>query len=155
MILAVFKNNNFDIGSGTQALFRDICRINHSCVPNSQGNFNTSIGSFTIHAVRPIEESEEITISYLDEHGAVRASRQKRLFEGHGFECTCEICDPNMDVGRKSEERRSHLRDRIRAAAERIPLDEKKDMESGLNVLHELIRTFEEDGLAGRELSTM
>lgn len=154
-LLAVFRNNNFDIGNSTQAIFRNICRINHSCVPNSQGNFNTAIGCFTVHAVRPIDNEEEITISYLEEHGATRDSRQTRLFHGYGFTCNCPICDSSTTVAQKSEERRRQFRQRLREHAERIPLEDKRDDQSEFEMLQGLIQLFEEEGLAGRELSTM
>lgn len=154
-VLAVFRNNNFYIGDGTQAIFRDLCRINHSCVPNSQGNFNTAIGSFAVHAVRPIDIDEEVTVSYLDEHGATRESRQRKLFSGHGFRCTCPICDPSTILGQKSEERRFRMGQRLRQHSEHAPVDEKSEQKEGMKILKSLIEIFEEDGLAGRELSTM
>ena len=64
-VLNIFRNNNFDLGNGEQAVFREISRHNHACVPNAQGNFNTGIGRFTTHAVRTIDADEEITLSYL------------------------------------------------------------------------------------------
>lgn len=155
IILAVFRNNNFDIGNGTQALFRDICRINHSCVPNGQGNFNKALGKFSIHAVRPIDSEEEVTISYLDEHGAPTHSRQSRLSDGYGFNCTCPICEFSTDLSRRSEERRLNMRRMLMEHAQRMPTDDKDDHEKGLKVLQGLIELFEKDGLAGRELSTM
>ena len=154
-VQAVFRNNNFDIGDGTQALFRDICRVNHSCVPNGQGNFNKGIGKFTIHAVRPIDNEEEITISYLDEHGAPKHSRQSKLSDGYGFDCSCPICESGTELSRKSEERRMNLRKMLFEHAQRMPTDDKDDHEKGLKVLQALIELFENDGLAGRELSTM
>lgn len=155
IILAVFRNNNFDIGNGTQSLFQDISRINHSCVPNGQGNFNKAIGCFTIHAVRPIDEEEEVTISYLDEHGAPAYARQNKLSDGYGFACTCPICEGDTDLGRRSEERRTNVRRMLMEHAQRLPTDDKDDHEKGLKVLQGLIDLFEKDGLAGRELSTM
>jgi hypothetical protein len=153
--LAAFRNNSFNIGDGTRAIFRDICRINHSCLPNAQGNFNSAIGSFTIHAVRSIDPEEEITISYLDEHGAVKDIRQAQLYQGYGFECGCLACDTSTPRGQESEDRRRELRKKLVEFAEATSQRAVRDEKGELELLMMLIRMFELDGLAGRELATM
>lgn len=153
--LDVFRNNNFDIGNHTQAMFQDISRINHTCVPNCQGNFNSAIGQFTIHAIRPIDADEEVTISYLDEHAATRESRQSRLHNGYGFHCNCPICHDDTQVGRESEERRRRMQDKLKEYAEKASASETPDHQVELDGLRYLINFFEDEGLAGRELATM
>lgn len=155
ILLSVFRNNNFDIGDRIQAIFHDISRLNHSCVPNTQGNFNSNIGCFTIHALRPIEEKEQITASYLELHGAVRQIRQALLWNGYGFECDCPVCDKNTPRGRDSERRRAGLRERLARFANHASQRERQDHASELEMLLEVIRLFEHEGLAGRELGTM
>ncbi|KAK3705107.1 hypothetical protein LTR37_013474 [Vermiconidia calcicola] len=153
--LATFRNNNFNIGNGTRATFRDISRVNHSCVPNTQGNFNSAIGCFTVHAVRPIDQEQEITISYLDEHGAVRGVRQGQLFESYGFECNCPVCEPKTSRGRESERRRTAVRERLMQYAETASQRRETDLKMELELLLMLIRMLEEEGIVGRELATM
>lgn len=154
-LLAVFRNNNFDIGNNIQAVFRDICRVNHSCVPNTQGNFNSAIGCFTVHALRPIEEEEQITVSYLELHGAVKAVRQALLHRGYGFECDCPACDTSSKRARDGERRRVSLRDKLTQYAETASKRDAPDYRSELEMLREVIQLFEQEGLSGRELATM
>lgn len=44
---------------------------------------------------------------------------------------------------------------KVRQNAERIQLKDEPDFKGQLEIIEELIAVFEEDGLAGRELSTM
>ena len=154
-LLAAFRNNNFDVGNNTQAVFRDISRFNHSCVPNTQGNFNSNLGRFTIHALRPIKEKEEITVSYLELHGATRNVRQALLGKGYGFKCGCPVCDPNTQRGRDGERRRVEMRERLQKYAQEASQREGQDYAAELEMLLEVIGLFEKEGLAGRELGTM
>lgn len=155
-VLNVFRNNNFDIGGGTQAVFQgDVSRVNHACSPNAQGNFNTALGSFTIHAVRPIDAEEEITLSYLAEHGALRASRQSRLMDHYGFLCDCPACDAESQRGRDGEDRRLRMQARLHAYAEQAAEREHPNPEAELEVIRDMIQMHEVEGTAGRELATM
>ncbi|KAK5134688.1 hypothetical protein LTR08_006203 [Meristemomyces frigidus] len=154
-VLNLFRNNNFDLGNGTQAVFGEISRLNHACVPNAQGNFNASLGSFTIHAVRPIEADEEITLSYLVEHGALSASRQSRLTDHYGFLCDCPACDMGSERGRKGEERRTRMQARLHEHAEGVAKRELPDLVAELEVMLEMVQMYEAEGIAGRELATM
>ncbi|TKA33139.1 hypothetical protein B0A50_00692 [Salinomyces thailandicus] len=154
-VLNIFRNNNFDVGKDKQAVFRDICRINHACVPNAQGNFNTSLGRFTVHALRRIDQDEEITLSYLAEHGASRDSRQNRLSGHYGFPCDCAACDITTDRGRMGEKARQNMQARLHAYAEQAGEREEPDHVAELEVMQDMIQMYETDGLAGRELATM
>lgn len=72
-VVSIFRNNAFDFGPNSkirQAVFAKIARLNHSCVPNAQGNFDHPRGVFDIHAMRTVPAGEEITISYLPEQGS-------------------------------------------------------------------------------------
>lgn len=154
-ILSIFRNNNFDIGSGTQAVFDQICRHNHACVPNAQGNFNTALGCFTIHAVRPIDADQEIMLSYLVEHGALRESRQRRLRDHYGFICDCPACDAASQKSKDSEQRRRQMQMKLHAHAEEAAEREHPRVETELELMRELIRMYEAEGISGRELSTL
>ena len=154
-LLGAFRNNNFDIGNSVQAVFRDICRLNHSCVPNTQGNFNSNLGCFTIHALRPIEEKEQILVSYLELHGAVRDVRRALLRRSYGFDCECPTCDLSTQRGRDGEKKRVALRDRLARYAQQASQRQGTDYASELQMLLEVIRLFGQEGLAGRELGTM
>jgi hypothetical protein len=109
MVLSIFRNNAFNLGKSSeyqQAVFPRISRINHSCVPNAQGNFHDVLGKFNIHATRDIERGEELTLNYLQELGAGREKRQERLLGGYGFACECPACDLKLETARDGERRR-------------------------------------------------
>ena len=48
------------------AVFRVICRLNHSCVPNCRVSWNARTQRMTVHTMRPIEANEELTVSLLN-----------------------------------------------------------------------------------------
>ena len=92
------------------AVFANVCRINHSCAPNSHYEWNASLGMETVHALRDIARDEEISISYLEPVGEERAARQLKLRERFGFECACARCSLEGDELAASEARQRALR---------------------------------------------
>ena len=154
-LLAAFRNNNFDIGDSRQAVFREISRLNHGCVPNTQGNFNTNINAFTIHSLRPIEAEEEITVSYLEMFATVRETRQSALYGGYGFACTCPACDMTKKRARDGERKRVALKERLQRMHQWQKEGGRRDHDAEMELLKELIKFFGSEGLAGRELGTM
>ncbi|KAF2274865.1 SET domain-containing protein [Westerdykella ornata] len=76
--------------SSVGAVYPTICLINHSCVPNCNHSWNSDTGRETIHAIRPIEAGEEITIAY--DCGRVSAVRRAFLKVNFGFDCICRAC---------------------------------------------------------------
>lgn len=157
-ILSIFRTNAFSLGGTTgihQAIFASVARLNHSCVPNSQGNFHEVLGSFNVHATRDILADEELTISYLPEHGAVQAVRQKSLADGYGFPCDCPACDLSTARGQGGEERRVLMQEELSAFAQKASESGNRNIEAELRTIESYILLFETEGIAGRELSTM
>lgn len=158
-LLNIFYNNNFSLSgtSGKRAVFLTVARLNHSCVPNAQGNLNTALpgSQFTIHALREIADGEEITISYLHDELAIRSMRQRKLQEGYGFECACEICSIG-DSGERHE--RSHQR-RLKIQEMLAAFSGQQTAPGGTSreflLTKAVIDTYEQEGLAGRELSSL
>ena len=72
-------------------LFLEASRINHSCRQHAQNTWNANIGRLTIHALRDIEEGQEITITYLGDE-AEYAERQQSLHDKFFFNCKCDLC---------------------------------------------------------------
>ncbi|EDW51593.1 SET and MYND domain-containing protein 5 [Drosophila sechellia] len=83
-----FLNNE---GSGLYLLQS---KINHSCVPNACSTFPYSNDIVVLKALGPIQQGEEICISYLDECMLERSrhSRHKVLRENYVFICQCPKC---------------------------------------------------------------
>lgn len=156
--LSIFRSNSFNLGSGSifrQALFPNIARINHSCVPNAQGSFHDEMGKFNVHATRDIGADEELTLSYLHERGAVRESRQRRLFEGYGFSCDCPACDLRLESGRNGEEGRMQLQKVLGEYAVSVSESRVESPEKELEMIRQFIRLLEGEGIAGRELASL
>ncbi|EDW85184.1 uncharacterized protein Dwil_GK12748 [Drosophila willistoni] len=83
-----FLNNE---GSGLYLLQS---KINHSCVPNACSTFPYSNDIVVLKALSPIQEGDEICISYLDECQLERSrhSRHKILCGNYIFICQCPKC---------------------------------------------------------------
>lgn len=156
--LNIFYNNNFALSDelGTRAVFPTVARINHSCVPNSQGNFNDNLESFTIYATRDIAIGEEVTISYLHDQLGLRAARQAKLHDGYGFHCACELCSGTSQRRRESRQRRSEIQSRLKAfALQQAPVCTQKAALQKLALTRLVIDAHEQEGLAGRELASL
>jgi hypothetical protein len=85
-------------------LFLTASRINHSCRHNSQNTWNENIKRLTIHALRDIEEGEEITISYLASTSEY-SERQRFLKEKFKFDCKCKLCSLPQTQQKHSDRR--------------------------------------------------
>jgi hypothetical protein len=156
-ILSIFRTNNFAFGNDCtiqQALCVRIARLNHSCIPNAQGNFHEVLGRFNVHATRDIAANEELTINYLPEHGAAHAARLQRLTTGYGFTCGCPACDLGSSRGREGEQRRLKMQRDLSVFAESAEQG-NVGVEMELETLRKYIRFFEDEGISGRELSSM
>ena len=157
-ILSIFRNNAFNLGSSSefqQAVFPRISRINHSCVPNAQGNFHDELGRFNIHATRDIETGEELTLNYLQELGAGREMRQEKLLGGYGFECECPACDLRLETARDGERKRLRMHEELAKYVEGMGSGAVQSLEAELEAVQKFIRLLEGEGIAGRELSTL
>lgn len=86
----VLYSNGFAIGDTTTAILEMGSRFNHSCVPNTQFQWNAEKGMMEYRAGRKILEGEEITIDYGHKRGHL-----KRYY---GFECDCGSCVTSHEV---------------------------------------------------------
>ena len=88
----IVRSNGYPLGPNSEvgAIFPLVARLNHACRPNAQHAWNEARGVEVVHAVRDIQEGEELTLSYLA--GGPSTERQGRLKEYFGFDCTCEAC---------------------------------------------------------------
>ncbi|KAF2183156.1 hypothetical protein K469DRAFT_668715 [Zopfia rhizophila CBS 207.26] len=104
--LGIAKTNVLPLGPKAPegGLFLEASRINHACNPNSQNTWNDNLDKLTIHSIKDIEESEEITISYLDGSESYKV-RQQSLKTSFGFDCTCELCSLPPTLRRESDRR--------------------------------------------------
>ncbi|KAG6304580.1 hypothetical protein E4U45_001360 [Claviceps purpurea] len=75
----------------TFAIFPEACRINHDCDENAFHDWNCDTQQQTVHAMRDIEEGEEITIAYMPFFEG-HESRRKKLKSDYHFTCSCRAC---------------------------------------------------------------
>lgn len=103
--IGIIRTNAFSIeddGSGG-GVFLEASRINHACDNNSQKGWNENIKRHTVHALREINEGEEITIYYLAVHNS-RQARQEALRAKFKFSCSCRICSlPRKQIKENDE----------------------------------------------------
>lgn len=102
--LGILHTNAFPIQDGGigGGIFLKASRINHACDKNAHNSWNKNIKRHTIHAIRDINQGEEITISYLAVHRS-RQDRQKTLRTQFKFECSCRLCSLPAEESRKSD----------------------------------------------------
>ncbi|KAJ7627141.1 hypothetical protein FB45DRAFT_795337 [Roridomyces roridus] len=87
-----------------RAVYLDISRINHSCLPNTIAEFDFASFSFVVHVARKISPGEEITIAYIGLLAAPKAERNRQL----SFcmpACKCVACTnpaPSSDFAREA-----------------------------------------------------
>lgn len=67
--------------------FKDLCMLNHSCLPNAERYWNEVEQMMELRATQDIASKAEILVSYTD-NLQPRKERHKSL----GFECKCSAC---------------------------------------------------------------
>ena len=86
------KSNALPTSGGFGALYKIATRINHSCNPNVQHEYDEDIESRTIFAAQDIKEGEELLLSYIRTHVMTRKERQEELSRVFKFDCLCSCC---------------------------------------------------------------
>ncbi|CZR65175.1 uncharacterized protein PAC_15075 [Phialocephala subalpina] len=100
------------VGSNsTSAVFLDMSRINHSCIPNAEYDANFSKNRMVLFSTQRIRAGEEVTINYGHEYMLKAAEeRNAHLRYIYGFTCTCKACvDPSFKS--LSDKRRRMLKE--------------------------------------------
>ena len=110
--LGITRTNVLTRGSDARSggLFIEASLVNQSCKHNAQNTWNENIRRLTIHALRDIEEGQEITISCLAqtrEYEERRSSLKKRF----NFNCKCRLCSLPPAQRKTSDFRLNSLRD--------------------------------------------
>jgi hypothetical protein len=124
-LVAKFWDNCFELRSakdgmvGIQGIFIRAARLNHSCTPNAYASYNRTLGRLCVHAIRNIQPSEELLITYIPDAVLFqeRSVRMQKLREYFHFECNCPSCDISTVGGASSESKRAliaSLMDNIR-----------------------------------------
>ncbi|KAF9768899.1 hypothetical protein IL306_013747 [Fusarium sp. DS 682] len=136
--LGIVNTNALPMGDGGQGgVFPLASRINHSCAQNAQNTWNNHTNKLTVHAIKDIDQGEEITLMYLGEH-ADYATRQRDLKQDHRFECSCERCSLPEDERRISDTRLKEIQSLDRSLANGLSIVDSplKSLHSARRLLH-------------------
>ena len=144
--LGIARTNALPLGSNTRSssLFLEASRINHSCRHNAQNTWNENIERLTVHALRDIEEREEVTISYLA-NTEEYTEQQRFLKERFKFDCKCEL----YSLPRAQRKRSNARLRKIQAIDRSIGAFFLGDLkpEKALRLLHTMFGLFDEEGI--------
>ncbi|KAF2173791.1 hypothetical protein M409DRAFT_62048 [Zasmidium cellare ATCC 36951] len=125
----IVRSNGYPLGPSSEigGIFLETARINHSCQPNAQHAWNEKLQRTQVHAVRDIEEGEEITLSYTY----------------FGFDCGCHACSLPSYEQKVSDERlkRAQRLDEAIGDSKRV----RYSPEKALNDCHALQQIYEEE----------
>jgi hypothetical protein len=156
-LLDIFRSNAFSLNKESrfeQAIFPDIARLNHECIPNSQANFNDKAEAMHVHTIRDIRVDEELTLSYLDDAGEMNTVARQEKLESYGFVCGCPICTIGSPDAINSVARRQAMLDVTNALSDttsQVPDASGKGLE--LKALLKIMALMKSEGLVGRELA--
>lgn len=142
LVASIMQTNafNVDVGNGMgcnhRALFPQIARINHSCVPNAHVCFYPSStstitaaekpasslhhhrrrqeGRMVVHALRNLHEGEEVQIAYF----SILLSRPERQTKAQkwGFTCRCPACELPTRHDNDDDGKSMHRHEQVRTA---------------------------------------
>ncbi|EXJ55370.1 hypothetical protein A1O7_08297 [Cladophialophora yegresii CBS 114405] len=146
----VVKANAFEIQIGGLmhlAVFPESSRFNHACAPNAQYFLSSDLLTHYVHAVRPIDEDEELTISYAPPL-RLHADRQQYFENTFQFTCSCPRCAPESHGSHKHRT----LEDSDRATQDIIALQWAlaqwtANSTASVKKAEMLIRLYKEEGL--------
>jgi len=88
-------------------MFPTICKINHSCCPNSFFSWNSTLGCGMVYALHDIKQGEEITIAYKDMALQDFATRKTQLDLRWHIKCNCKRCSMSVAY-RKDDDKHMH-----------------------------------------------
>lgn len=143
--LNVFESNAVradDNSSG--AVYKNACRINHSCQPNSDYFYRADFDALLVHALEDIQQGEEITAPYFNAAAHTYAERQAYLKEAYDFTCECRACAKSEEERAASDSRRSiiaQFKEKLVGWG-----DEKVESEEALASIEAALAISEEEG---------
>jgi hypothetical protein len=122
-------------------IFPIICRINHSCLPNSHYTWSPSARRMSVYADADILEGAEIVVSYIRPLLA-RSDRQAQLWESFNFACGCSACTGPPDPVSDSR------RERIYELYSLVGMAMQYEMHvAGMQYTKERLRLMDEEGM--------
>ena len=115
-VVRIFETNYLMMNTGLESerrygMYRDLCRINHSCAPNSVWSWNkNNMSQMEVRTCRPIAKGEEIVASYVPYISFMTRTERKRELDNWNFVCFCEICVLEPEAQKKNDQIRAMLK---------------------------------------------
>ncbi|KAL0258996.1 hypothetical protein SLS55_006501, partial [Diplodia seriata] len=138
----IAQTNSFPLGYDEVTeigVFLEASCIKHACKANTQEAWNPNIDRLTVHAVKDIEEGEEITRDYLPDVETY-PDRQAKLKADFDFDCLCELCSLPPEQRQQSDRRReeiTRLDDKLNLIFLTEPMSCFNDVRTALHLLEE------------------
>ncbi|KAJ7644357.1 hypothetical protein FB45DRAFT_721193, partial [Roridomyces roridus] len=104
--LAIFQTNAVAAGEGGVGIFPRMARLNHGCSRafNSIYSWREKEQALFIHALKNIEQGEELLTTYTDTK-RTRNERRQWLSQQYGFQCNCAVCSLDDAASKVSDDR--------------------------------------------------
>ena len=151
--LARFNLNSFVIRNTTNsgpawAIFENVSLMNHSCVPNCNVSWNQNTRRLCVHAIRDIQEGEELYMTYLSQFLTFTGleTRTRELRSRYGFTCTCSACTTLVNDGNRGPSNREKIEELNRQRAILTSLKGKASPE-GEKLLDDMLELMEDESL--------
>ncbi|TDH71124.1 uncharacterized protein CCR75_001927 [Bremia lactucae] len=77
--------------------------LNHSCIPNVAPSFNPRTRTLAFHAISEIPRGYTVESAYIDLLQS-KKRRQALLHSGFGFDCICQRCYNEVEIGAETSE---------------------------------------------------
>ncbi|KAF7546917.1 hypothetical protein G7Z17_g8094 [Cylindrodendrum hubeiense] len=155
-LLGIVQTNMLPLAgndSGNGGLFIKASRINHSCQPNAQQMWNSSLSSLTVHALDDIQTGDEITISYISGVSMGYIERQRYLMDGFSFFCACGLCSLPLSARLRNDERLAQIQS-IEDNGDLVNPDEVSRRSTEVyRQVRQLFELLEEEGIRDMRLS--
>ncbi|WVQ79442.1 hypothetical protein IAT38_001540 [Cryptococcus sp. DSM 104549] len=137
-------------GFETLGMFENMCRVNHSCVPNAGWTWYEDEKALHLYAFTDISPGEEVTASYLDDTQLLLcASSRTSKLRRFGFTCHCTACTAPLSQIKEDDEALARTRIAL-AAINGCGLGAFVDMHSegfdSINILGNLIAELGDKG---------
>jgi hypothetical protein len=133
-ICCIYTSNRFvdvdsdGLGNGVRI---KTSRFNHSCKPNAV-TIRMVNDLFQVRAISKIKSGQEINLNYKTDPFSGfknRKYRQRSLFDGFLFVCSCDLCEGDVDIDGNAYEK--YIQD-----AEKLIIDRKSALDAGRSLGH-------------------
>ena len=133
-ICCIYLTNRWNPNRSESGLMIKTSRFRHSCKPNAKTVVNADHDLGQVRAISNIKAGQEIHVNYNSENDQFigfrnRKHRQKILFHGWFFVCSCDLCENDVDIDANAFE--TWIQD-----AEKLAIDRQTALKAGRSQGH-------------------